>query len=591
VPAATPTVERLTVLLQAVAADPLLGGLLVLDADPALVGEVAGRLAAMVEAADGSADTTRLLMLDAATRDEDIWAGPRPEPPPATWWRIGPGELVEAELAPGAPPVVAIPDLARLGPAGLHALIQFVGADETVVEHGISLRFRPRSRWLAFCGTAFLDAAPRFVLDRFVLRAPAEDLTPEDVRGLPLPRPSRLTPLPAVTDRAVRHLAERLGTAAGPRRLLTAARLTRTMAQLEGQREAGIGHARRAAQAMGLAELPELSPQRGADAYTPPVLPPRTSPAAEGPSSPALDSGVLTTHVPADSRSLPPAASPARHPYPEDSTADAPGGVPLRLPRTVAAHRRHRPGRGPVTGLTQARSLRDLSVVGTVLQATRFRPLRSAHGGPLVIDPMDLREHRRAPLPDRFLVVLLDHTSRDGDDWSTALEPFLRWAYTRRAEVFVVETGSRNATNEACAEVLTVRNVLHPALAAALRRPAGRATPLAHGLTLLARHVHGVLARHNGTAAEVQAVIATDARGNIPLEASLSGRLPDPPVGADGADDARDAAARLGDADRTRLRVFLLAPEGHTDRGLVRELADRLGAAVLSTRGGRTARR
>ncbi|WP_405769432.1 hypothetical protein OG539_33250 [Actinacidiphila glaucinigra] len=590
-PAVTTTVERLTALLQAVAVDPRLGGLLVLDADPALVTPVARKLAAMVGAAAGTVESTFRLTLDSATRDEDIWAAPRPAPSPATWWRIGPGDLVRAELAPDPPPVVTIPDLARLGTTGLRAVIQFVGADEIVVEHGISRRFRPRSRWVAFCGTAFLHAVPRHVLDRFTLCAAAEDLTPADIRDLPLPRPPGPSPLPAVTDRAVRHLAQRLGTAAGPRRLLTAARLTRTLAQLDGLREAGLGHARHAAQAMGLPELPDPGPQPEADAYTPPVLPPRTPPTAAEPSSLAPGSGTVSAHVPTDSRSLPAASVPARQPFPEGSTVDASGGVSLRLPRTVAAHHRHRSRRGPVTGLTQARALHDLSVVGTVLQAAWFRPLRSPYGGPLVIDPTDLREHRRAPVPDRFLVALLDHTSREGGDWSTALEPFLSWAYTRRAGVVVVEIGSRDATNEVRAEVLAVRNVLHPALTAALRRPAGRATPLAHGLTLLARHVHRVLARHSGAAAEVQAVIATDARGNIPLEASLSGRLPDPPVGVDGADDARDAAARLGEEDRTRLRVFLLTPEGHTDRGLVRELADRLGAAVLSTRGGRTARR
>lgn len=99
--------------------------------------------------------------------------------------------------------MVTIPDLARLGTTGLRAVIQFVGADEIVVEHGISRRFRPRSRWVAFCGTAFLHAVPRHVLDRFTLCAAAEDLTPADIRDLPLPRPPGPSPCqPSPTARS-----------------------------------------------------------------------------------------------------------------------------------------------------------------------------------------------------------------------------------------------------------------------------------------------------------------------------------------------------------------------------------------------------
>ncbi|MGW0605119.1 hypothetical protein [Streptomyces sp. NPDC002644] len=586
--AATTTVaaERLELLLTALASEPALGGALVLDADPALVEPLTAWFARQVGGPDGPAPR---LILGAGARDEDIWAAPRPDPRPPHHWRLGPGPLVAAELAPGPAPVVVVPDLARLGVAGLRAALQIVGAEETVVEHaGVSRRFRPRSRWLVLCETAALTTVPRHVRERFALRASAVGITPEQVAALAR-RPPRddgtARPCPAVTDEAVRHLTRRLGAAVTPRRLLTAARLARVLARFDAADRAGPPHARRAADAMGLPGLP--TPERqdtpGPRPYMPPALPRRTHrPRQPGPDGDRPATATARVHPPSELRTLPSAPLPHWEPYPDTAPGgdtEAPDGGPsrLRLPHGRCAGAGRQPGRGPSTGLLQARSLRDVSVVGTVLQAARFRPLRSPRGGPLVVRPQDLREHLRPPLPDRLLALLLDHTAREGPDWTPHLEPFLRWAYTRRAELLVVEVGAATAATELRAEALGLRGVLHPALAPVLRRRPGRATPLAHGMALLVRH----LRRHAAAVTEVLAVAATDGRANVPLAASLRNRAPDRPVGSEAVRDAHAQAALLGSQDPTRFRPFVLAPPGHGGRTLVQDLADRMGAVVL----------
>ena len=51
----------------------------------------------------------------------------------------------------------------------------------------------------------------------------------------------------------------------------------------------------------------------------------------------------------------------------------------------------------------------------------------------------DLRAYRRQALPERMLVLLLDHTCRHGWDWLPALAPYLQRAYGDRAAVCLVE--------------------------------------------------------------------------------------------------------------------------------------------------------
>jgi magnesium chelatase subunit D len=360
----------------------------------------------------------------------------------------------------------------------------------------------------------------------------------------------------------------------------------------DGSPQADLVHARRAAHAMGLADLSPAGDETPPEpaAYTPPPVPRRRPPGERIADPDGSTAPVTPVHAPAGLRSLPSAPLTPWEPYPDQTDGGEPDPADgtlsrLRLPQGSPGGRRRSPGRGPSIGLVQAHTLRDLSVVGSLLRAARFRPLRSPDGGPLAVEPQDLREHLRAPLPDRYLALLLDHTARDGADWTPDLDPFLRWAYTRRAGLLVVEVGARDAVSELRAEAFTVRSVLHPALAAALRRPPGRATPLAHGVALLARQIRRALSRQGSALTEIHAVIATDGRANVPLRAALQDRAPDRAVGASAVKDAHAQAAVLGEQDPTRFRPFLLAPPGHGGRRLVQDLAARMGATVLPARG------
>ncbi|NEA38679.1 hypothetical protein G3I42_05240, partial [Streptomyces sp. SID11385] len=64
-----------------------------------------------------------------------------------------------------------------------------------------------------------------------------------------------------------------------------------------------------------------------------------------------------------------------------------------------------------------------------------------------------------------------------------------------------------------------------------------------------------------GRLAEAWLVVASDARANVPLDSSLTGRFPSGPVGDRAVRDSLTQAARLAALDRTRLRVTLLVPE------------------------------
>ncbi|MFF4473120.1 magnesium chelatase [Streptomyces sp. NPDC001599] len=617
--------HRLGPALVCAAADPALSGVLLLDLDPRLVEPVTRLFGAVLA---GAAEPARPpLVLGAADRDEDLWTRTRIRGGGhGITVRTESGPLIEGDDADGAPPLVVVPDLARLSVAGMRAAVQLLGADVVTVERGGPRRtVRPRARWLAVCRSADVGRVSRHLLDRFAVRLSAAGLRlPGTGEALAEPEPEAETgagegearealfaglpagwrsaaeggirPVP-VGDAAIGRARELLGPDAGVRRELALLRLARTLAALEGRPSASADDSDAAARLIGVAvpqsvpDRPENDPESpgpGPEPAGPPgTLPERRAAGGDGRlRARDGDRGLLDTG-PAEGIGTAPGAAPspaAGNPYPEDEPAAARDTVPLSGPR------RRTTGpvstRGTVIGTRRATDLRDIAHVRTVREAAVHQRARGTER--FTVSPVDLHSYVRAAAPERVLVLLLDHTCRGGTgdgNWPEALAPFLQWAYTSRATVQVIEVGAADAADELRAGSFTARSVLDPRVPGALYRRAGRATPLAHGVELAAHSLRRLLRRHGTGPAQAWLVVVTDGRGNVPLRVSHTGRLAGA-VAAAGVEDAVEAAARIGAMDRTRLHVAVVDPGREPYGDLPYVLADRLGAIVVDGRQG-----
>ncbi|WP_328494005.1 magnesium chelatase [Streptomyces sp. NBC_00414] len=598
---------RLCRALVCAAIDPALCSVLLFDLEPQLLDPVA-RLFRRILAGAGRPEAP-LVMLGATSRDEDLWTRAllRQEADGIAF-HMQPGPLIQADDRPGTPPpVVAVPDLCRLSVAGMRAAVQLLGADVAVVEHaGLSRTARPRARWLAACGSADAGRVGNHLLDRFAIRLPAAGLRLPDVEGLlgSLP-PDWLdsaaraaggqdAPAVTVTDEVITHVGRLLGPDTGVRRQLALARLARALAALQGEQTAGVAHCDEAARLMGLTATespqppePEPGPARPAPVPRRPVPQPSGDTVRRGQGDQAerrwAEPGqTLLETEPAEGVGSAPGVTPAVFgtPYPEDRADVPPDFAPLRSPwqRTTGTD----PRRGVVIGSRRARDLNDLAYVRTVREAAVHQRVRRAES--FTVTPADLHSHVRAGAPERLLVLVLDHTCRGDWDWQDALTPYLQWAYTMRAAVHVVEVGGARAADELKAESFALRSVLDPRLLAALYRPPGRASPLAHGIEQAARALRRAFRQHGSGLAEAWLVVVTDGRGNVPLRASHTGRLVGP-VGAEGVEDALDAATDVRGMDRTRLQTVVVDAGREPYGNLPSALAGMLGATVVEGRG------
>ncbi|SEF87021.1 protoporphyrin IX magnesium-chelatase [Actinacidiphila yanglinensis] len=635
---------RLLRVFACAAADPRLTGVLLFDVPPQLTGPVADVFAAVVAgfvSGEGTGEGTgegagagegadpagpagggprpaapadgaragRLVRLGAAVREDDLWSRTRllPAAGRITVDVLG-GDLVEAE--PDAPPrAVVVPDLARLPLPGLRAAVTVLGADVAAVErHGVSQVWRPRARWLAFCRSDDAGRVSPHLLDRFPLRLRLPDLVlPADPsaawrassehRVLADLRNRAATGRwaggPAPDDAALARAARE---APGERRAVALARIARALAALGGAPATTEDHVTEAARLIGLRPAAHRPPSGPEPSGPPPPRAEPPPPAAQTsppqPRMPEPDAATRTAELPAPGpeETVAPFTghTPGRtggDPYPEDEAEPLREFAPLR----AAWRRSAGPAaeRGPVTGIRRATDLRDLALVPTVVEAAKYQRLRGrARGGSgFVITPADLRSHARAAEPERMLVLLLDHTSRPGWEWPQALAPYVRWAYAARATVAVVEVGGASAADELRAQTFQARNVLDPRLAEALYRPAGRATPLAHGLLVAAQLVRRAFQQQPTSLAEAWLVVATDGRGNVPLRTSLTGRH-DGPVGRRGVQDALTAAGQLGAMGRMRLHTVVLDTGARPYADLPFTLADALGGSVVAAEPG-----
>ncbi|WP_406473547.1 magnesium chelatase [Streptomyces sp. NBC_01615] len=592
--------RRLVRALACSAVDPALSGVLLFDLDPQLVDPVARVFAELLGGPSGRRATP--VMLGADSRDEGMWTRPvlRQERDGITF-AIEPGPLLGAEDPGAAPPLLVVPDLARLSVAGMRAAVQLLGADVAVVEQtGLRRTSRPLARWLAVCRSADAGRLSTHLLDRFAIRIPAAGLRlPADGLGtgaLPhaWPAAAGAPGAPAVravvTDDAVRRVRELLDPDTGNRRTLSLLRLARALATLDGEPDATPEHCDAAARLIGLpAPQPtERTPTDSGPAH-PPVAP---SPPDPDPHRDARDrtgrggtrrfestTEQLLETEPAEGIGGVPGLDESTSPYAEDEAVPLRDFAPLRNPwqRTAGPAST----RGVVVGTQRARDLRDLAYVRTAREAAVHQRIRHHEG--FTVSPVDLHSNVRAASPERMLVLVLDHTCRGDWDWQDTLTPFLQWAYAGRAAAQVIEVGSATAKDELRAESFAARSVLDPRIVDALYRPAGRATPLAHGLEQARQALLRAFRQHGNGLVEVWLAVITDGRGNVPLRASHTGQLQGP-VGAEGVEDAFKAATRFSTMDRTRLNVAVVDAARRPYEHLPFRLADKLGGTVVEGR-------
>jgi magnesium chelatase subunit D len=605
--------------------EPNLSGVLLLNLAQDLVAPVANTFVEILRLAEDR--PIRRVLLGAGTHDDELWLRPSLRFYEGKFeFANVPGLLVDTDPAAGAV-LVVVPDLARLSLAASRAAVQILGADIATVErYGFRARWRPRSRWLAACTESEVGRISPHLLDRFPIRINAaglrSSLTPVDLVLAELAGEAvsneTIGSLPAawrataaargqtrsvLSEDAAHRVVETIGPGMGSRRLIALGRLARALATLDGRGVADGRYVDAAARLIGLrASSPHATqpaPTEAVDAEVGSENPPHSLPAekiaqADEPNEDGSDEALTTQalleagpveafdSIPIDEQEGPRSTDPVDDAKPMREFA------PLRTPwqRRVGASS----SRGLVIGVRQATSLHDLGLVPTMIEAAKYQNLPSRReqvnqNGTtrLVVIPRDLRSYVRSPEPERLLAILLDHTCRKGWDWQDALAPYLRWAYARRAPACLVEVSNRDASTELQAEKFITRSMLDPRIAPALYRPAGRATPLAHGLELVLEVLRHAFQHQRSSLVEAWLVVVSDGRGNVPLQASLTNRLTSP-VAREGIDDALGVAKAIRALDQTRLKCVVIDPAPSPYADLPFALAETLGGVVVAGR-------
>ncbi len=209
--------------------------------------------------------------------------------------------------------------------------------------------------------------------------------------------------------------------------------------------------------------------------------------------------------------------------------------------------------------------------------------------------PTDLYRHRRAPVAEQMLMLLIDYTCLENCQWEDQLFPYISWAYTQRASVGLIQVGiapdtikfkheesnSKINPQELRAKKISAQNVLVPSISRGLdleKTKKGKATPLAHGLDLTLNTLRHALQHGKNAIHKAILVVISDGRGNVPLEASHIGKI-QPPVGRKGVEDALEIARKISNLDN--LETILLNPQSQQYPELPLLLAKALGAKVV----------
>lgn len=603
--------------LASAALTPALRRVLLFDASHETFFAAARKTAAMLAAV--TRHTPQVIVLGSGESEDDLWTILKLEQDSqGSRLALRPGRLAPSTKQRGTS-LVLIPDLTRISLSAARACVALMGdGPATLQRHGLSLIWDPDLCWLARCRREEVGEVSLHLLDRFVLRLSAGDEQPVDragdilkwlrgkkrrerLRPQPLPKAladsllaaASLTPtFPGTQSVHVLSYIKDLPAQEGVRREVALGRLSRALAQLGGAHEVTAAHVDEAAALVGLrpdAVQPDALWPHGAagtgdaSASVQPIA--ETVPAPSGvsvatPVAPHVTSegAVGEAVLQPDTEMTLDAAAVEPSPYPEDETPAAREVTPLQLP--VQRYRAIAAAGGHVVGTQPARTLEDIAVMSTIMEAARFQKLRARDDGEpkgFRIGRSDLRSYRRAPSPEQMLMLLIDYTSLRGCRWEESVWPYLRWAYVARASVSVVQVGLAGREDSLQAKLVSARSLLSRQIREALSAQAGKATPLAHGLDVAARTLRTALQHGRDRVQKVRLVVLSDGRGNVPLSASRAGR-PQSPVAREGIDDALAVAREL--RTMNGVDIFFLNPQPLQYAELPVMLAEALGATV-----------
>ncbi|OKH42655.1 hypothetical protein FACHB389_00370 [Nostoc calcicola FACHB-389] len=505
-----------------------------------------------------------------------------------------------------------IPDLTKLSLAAARACVVLMGADVAHLErHGQQSQFQPNICWLAGCATGEVGMVSPHLLDRFALRLKGQirkttDRAKEileliDDEGLEKAKKPESLPIeisdklkkglqhhPQISPKAIARILNYTSQPEiYPRREIALARLSLANVRLEGGDEMGANHVDIAARMIGLEPISEPIKE------TPnpiPELPPEPTPKEKKPPSEKENSQLPRTtqktselvyqpDKPEALSSIPlKLTSKLENPYPEDTATVEREVDSLRLP--MRRFRSKAAPRGSIIGVEKAKTLQDIALVPTLLEAAKYQPIRrknetTSEKSLLLLSPTDFYSYRRSPVAEQMLMLVLDYTSLKDCDWQEQLLPYLSWAYVERASVCLIQVGAANASNLLQAERIMAHNILVPRINAGLEAGRGKATPLAHGLQLGLQTLRHALQHGRSAVQEAVLVVISDGRGNVPLDGSIK-----KPVGRKGVEDAFEQAESIGKLDR--VKAVLLNPQPKQYADLPLELAEKMGASVIA---------
>jgi magnesium chelatase subunit D len=575
------TEQRVTSALACAALDLQLRGVVLFDLSPEFL-PVVGRWVASLLAGPGR--PPRVISIGARDDEDALWLRVDAETSGGLAFKAGP--LVDTPGLDAAAVIVA--NLARLGLAERRAAVMLLGADVAHLERsGLTASWTPRSRWIAACPRLEVGRVSPHLLDRFPIRVDAAELSGSTLSDPPdgwryAVQRGRIATIPVALINQVMDLAG--PPVHGARRELALARISRALATLDGRAITTPEDVDAAAALLGL----------GTSAAPGSLMAPHEEGTQETTSTwnrPAAASGQRSVAA-AFTRSVVEADLPqpleaqgltfpmASGPYPEDDAEPEQASGSLRPWPTTHASRMF--GAGRPIGTRPADGPADLAMTATIAEAARHQGMRCAADHATSLHHMhmsatDLRSYRRGQVPGRLFVLVLDHTCHGQWDWYQPLTPYLQWAYTNRAAVCVVEIGAANAAREVRAQRFMASNLLDPRVVRALEQPAGRCTPLAHGLKLAADVVRDRLHRGRLPAEDVLLVVVTDGRGNIPLASSAAGQLPDW-VGREGVDDALTVGRDI--RTMSRVHAVVVDPGPRPNAGLTVALSEAMGAQL-----------
>jgi magnesium chelatase subunit D len=382
------------------------------------------------------------------------------------------------------------------------------------------------------------------------------------------------------------------------RRDLALLRLARVHAQLEGATQVKRENVDRAAEMIGLSLKQELPEKLLADAEKPDLgsdnaQSKQTSQEFDGSNLPRREAtSPSSEHEPVfepdTTKILPSTPLPMNqtifNPYLEDMAEPEREAGSLRLP--TRRFKSAASGWGAIIGVEPATIPQDLALVNTLLESAKYQKLRwkallekeespewlrqlllkrnENDHEPLILQSGDLRRYRRAAVPEQMLLLVLDYTCLAECNWQDRLLPYLQWAYVERASVCLVQVGGIDAQDELRAEKREADNILVPHIQRRLEIGRGKATPLAHGLDLALQTLRHDLQHGRSAVQKALLVVISDGRGNVPLEASRTGKVI-PPVGKRGIEDALQVAQQIANLQGLESVVLNSQPKHYTD--------------------------